>query len=353
MRIGPIGRRARGDIGRAAARDRLRVLVVAHREQVNGYYRSLPLQHLRGYGHFVHVELGTLRYDDLAAYDVVQVYRATNRELRGLVRQLRDLGVGIVWDNDDDMTAGDQRRHGALRSQSERAAIREMVSLAHVVTTPSPVLAEQYRSWGAAEAFVVDNFLAAWFTHRPQRSPGEVRVGWLAAKEHRDDLAALGISELLGAALERHPDLRVESIGVDLKLRSDRYENTMHLPFERLPERLARFDVGIAPLADTAFNRARSTVKLKEYASCGAAWLASPTGPYRGLGAAEGGLLVPDDGWAEALDRLISDVRERRKLAASGFRWAQSQMADREANAATWERPIVRAYELARAAVPA
>ncbi|MDO8184213.1 glycosyltransferase [Conexibacter sp. JD483] len=327
--------------------------MIAHPEQVNGNYRSLPLQHLRERGHFVHVETGSLSFGELADFDVAHIYRFANRELRGLVRQLREHGVAIVWDNDDDMASGDDRRRGALRSQSEVAGVREMLSLAHVVTTPSQLLAETYRAGGAREALVVDNFLPAWFSHRPETAAGEVRVGWVASKEHRDDLEALGIADLLAAALERHPALHVESVGIHLKLRSDRYRNTMHLPFDRLPARLARFDIGIAPLADTPFNRARSTVKLKEYASCGAAWLASATGPYRDLGATEGGLLVPDDGWADALDRLIADRRERQKLAASGNKWAQSQMANREANVTSWEHAIVRAHELAGAAVAA
>ena len=39
-------------------------------------------------------------------------------------------------------------------------------------------------------------------------------------------------------------------------------------------------------------NRARSNIKLKEYAAAGACWLASPIGPYVGLGEKQGGRLV-------------------------------------------------------------
>jgi glycosyltransferase involved in cell wall biosynthesis len=42
--------------------------------------------------------------------------------------------------------------------------------------------------------------------------------------------------------------------------------------------RIARFDVGVAPLLDTEINRCKSAFKLKQYMSCGVPVLASPIG---------------------------------------------------------------------------
>jgi glycosyltransferase involved in cell wall biosynthesis len=95
------------------------------------------------------------------------------------------------------------------------------------------------------------------------------------------------------------------------------------------------FDIGIAPIADLPGNRARSDIKVKEYAASGVPWLASPVGPYVGLGEPEGGRLVPDDGWFEALDRLVSRRRERKRLGRRGERWAKGQTID--AGADRWE----------------
>src|SRR5207302_1085104 len=82
-----------------------------------------------------------------------------------------------------------------------------------------------------------------------------------------------------------------------------RYRHDPYLPFAELPRRLSRWDIGIAPLADIPFNLARSDIKLKEYAASELPWLASPVGPYAGHGEAQGGRLVPDDGWFEALNQ--------------------------------------------------
>ena len=99
-----------------------------------------------------------------------------------------------------------------------------------------------------------------------------------------------------------------------LALQSSRYEHIREVPFVDLLKVASRIDIGIAPLADTVFNRSRSNVKLKEYASGGAAWLASPVGPYRGLGEDQGGMLVEDGDWMSAIDLLIRDRRRRRRL---------------------------------------
>ncbi len=70
-------------------------------------------------------------------------------------------------------------------------------------------------------------------------------------------------------------------------------------------------------------------------------WIASPVGPYLGLGEAEGGWLVPDDGWFEALDRLATHEHERRQLAHNARAWAMTQTID--ALADRWEAVFAEA----------
>ena len=51
----------------------------------------------------------------------------------------------------------------------------------------------------------------------------------------------------------------------------------------------------MAPLADTAFNRCKSSIKTLDYAAIGAAVLASELDVYRGSVAdGPGGMLVPN-----------------------------------------------------------
>ena len=134
--------------------------------------------------------------------------------------------------------------------------------------------------------------------------------------------------------------MQLLTVGVRLPIDSERYRHVLEVPFLDLMKAIGAIDIGIAPLADTPFNRCRSDIKLKEYAAGGAAWLASPLGPYRALGEREGGMLVGDDGWYAALDMLVRKSRLRKRLSKRALVWAKTQTVDKHAG--TWETAFER-----------
>jgi glycosyltransferase involved in cell wall biosynthesis len=119
--------------------------------------------------------------------------------------------------------------------------------------------------------------------------------------------------------------------------------------FDRLPEVMAGWDIALAPIAPTAFNAARSNIKLKEYAAGGTPWLASPVGPYRAMGEKQGGRLVPDDRWYEELLSLVDSARQRRKLAKNAAKWVVGETLERNLDA--WETTLETAVNSARGGV--
>src|SRR5205807_2938300 len=132
----------------------------------------------------------------------------------------------------------------------------------------------------------------------------------------------LGIADALRQVVAEHENVRVECIGVNLRLK-ERYRHLASVPFRELPSRIGGFDIGIAPLADIPANRARSDIKLKEYAASGVPWLASPVSPYVRLGENQGGRLVTDDAWFEALDYMVTHRFKRARLARKANAWAK------------------------------
>jgi glycosyltransferase involved in cell wall biosynthesis len=331
----------------------MRVTALVMEGIVNAIYRSLvPMQALAERGHTVHLEEREQIRDPgaLLERDVVHITRMYSPEAVRVARRLREAGVALVYDNDDDVSATHVgHEYDRLTRQQILSGITAMVRCAHVVTTPSDAIAERYREMGAEDVRVLPNCLPPIFRRQggiPARR--EVILGWLAAGEHKADLKALGLRGILERLLEAHPQLQVIGIGLPLDLRSDRYDPWPITAYGRLPELMSWFDLGIAPLIDTPFNRARSNVKLKEYAAIGAAWLASPVGPYAGMGEAQGGRLVADDRWYEEIERLILDAEARRGLAQRGRAWVRGEYI--EAHIDLWESVLEDAVARATAA---
>jgi glycosyltransferase involved in cell wall biosynthesis len=344
----------------------MRIAAPIIEDQVNTTYRVVaPMQALARRGHAVYVDESDelRRPETLAEFDVVVLWRRFGDVFERLARQLADAGVGVVWDNDDDIAAIPKshpayKTQGGVHGHRVLTSMARMMRTAHVVTTSSRTLADRYREASGADVRVIENYLPDTFAagaprpapRRPRwraaRPPAELVVGWVAATEHKADLDDLRIRAALERVLERHDDVRVVSVGLRLGLETDRYRWQPTVRFEELPEHIAAFDIGIAPLIDTRFNRARSNVKVKEYAALGVPWLASPIGPYADMGEQQGGRLVPDDGWAEALERLVEGHRERERLARRAADWGRRETVGEHAH--RWEEALGEAVERAR-----
>jgi hypothetical protein len=326
----------------------------------NSNYRAIfPMRALEQRGHEVLWPTSLERdlpLGDLQGCDLVHCFRRLDRS-RDL-KQLMQRGVVVSFDNDDDFGAADMTSSadgrletGGKARKANAKRFTEILRLTRVVdlaTTPSEVLAEEYRTAGAEHVAVIENRLDGELDGFGAKAahPGVV-VGWMAGSEHERDLSLLPIIDVLQRLLDAHSELRVVTIGLRLPLRSERYEFRPKVPFGKLLESMADIDIGIAPLADTAFNHARSDVKLREYGAVGAAWLASPVGGYREHGSSEGGRLVGDGEWFDVLDGLIRGGFRRRRLSRQALKWARSQTIDRHAS--QWEEEFTRAMERGRA----
>ncbi|HEX6828508.1 MAG TPA: glycosyltransferase [Burkholderiales bacterium] len=91
--------------------------------------------------------------------------------------------------------------------------------------------------------------------------------------------------------------------------------------------------VGLAPLLDSQFNRARSFVKVFDITRCGAVGIYSDTPPFRGnITHGREGLLLPNDPleWAKAVESLMSDPARRRVMHQAAVAWCRARSRDPE-----------------------
>ncbi len=157
-------------------------------------------------------------------------------------------------------------------------------------------------------------------------------IGWGGSKGHEQDVAA--IAPVIEDFLARHEDAVFSFMGWPPMFTRcfDALPEEQALmrpagPIEAYFDFLATLHVGLAPLADTEFNRCRSDIKMVEYAAHGVVPVLSDAAPYRVHGNhGDNTLLFADNGiLADHLERLYQDSAYRRDLAERAYRFASNR----------------------------
>ena len=230
-------------------------------------------------------------------------------------------GKPVVYDTDDDFEATPPDHAFFPHLTPLLPFIRNTIARAACVTVSTTALAAVYAG-RARQVRVLPNFLpdALWRLAVPPQRP-VAAIGFAATPSHAADLARL--TPALGA-LARQPDFTGRFVFFGCPTPPDFPAGATAIPFSadyadyaaRLP-RLG-LSIGLAPLADTPFNRVKSAVKWQEYTAAGAVSVCADLPPYREV-VEDGrtGLLVgPDPGdWVQAVARLVADAGLRRRLA--------------------------------------
>ena len=156
---------------------------------------------------------------------------------------------------------------------------------------------------------------------RTAEPPGRrLRLGWTGTSSNLPQLAAIrGAIESLGDRVELEV-LSDENLNAwaELHTWSVPVITTRWTRAEELAA-LARFDIGLMPLADTAWNRGKCGFKLIQYLATGLPAVASPLPVNAAIAAGGAALLAESVGeWAAALQRLVDEASLRSDLAKRG-----------------------------------
>jgi glycosyltransferase involved in cell wall biosynthesis len=225
--------------------------------------------------------------------DIVVLQRPLMYFMPDVINMLHARGIKVVVELDDDFHAAQTANlafmlnHPRTNAAQNWHHLGNCVRKADLVTVSTPALAQRYGSHGRVVMLrncVDDDYLEF-------HSKGDGRtVGWAGSTiNHPTDLQATrgGVA----MALDDHPDWRFMCVGgakyvdavqegLELKKPPDA---TPLRPLDLHPLVVSMIDVGIAPLADLAFNHAKSYLKGLEYAALGIPFVASDMPEYRRL----------------------------------------------------------------------
>lgn len=286
--------------------------------------------------------------------DVIVIQRVSFATMAEAIPIMRKRGTAVVVDMDDWVTRIDPSNpaffgfhekfgHALHNSRNIEAACRD----ATMVTVSTPALLPVYAGHGRGQ--VLENRVPAWYLGLPHEDAAT--VGWGGSiHSHPRDLQELGPAvarvvrsgfEYWGAGPNYEGDLGDQGVRRALGLTApgdERLEvdTTGNTSMADWPRAVATMGVGVAPLADTDFNRAKSWLKPLEYMACGVPWVGSPRAEYARLAELTGvGLLAERErDWYARLKRLMTDRSLRLEQSAAG-------------RAAVAEHPFQFTYEAA------
>lgn len=246
--------------------------------------------------------------------DVIVLQRISSPKALASMRWMRAQGIAVVLDVDDAMWAV-PRPNPAWRPWIGKGGWRvfeQACREADLVTCTTRTLASRYGSHHRVT--VIPNRIPAWYLQVPRCDPGP-RIGWAGSlATHPGDLAPL-----------TNVIPRLEGLdGIDVVGPADGVADVLGHPitatgwveWDEYPLAIAEtVGVGVASLARSTFNEAKSALKPLEYAALAVPAVVSATRPYRDLARTVPTLTADSDGaWVASLNRLLGYQQEREDL---------------------------------------
>jgi hypothetical protein len=335
-----------------------------------GFYRMIwPAQALLAQGHDVQVVMPKQRgfslraevHDDTvvdAFYpedaDVIVLQRITHEQLVDAITIMRRKGAAVVIDIDDDLAAIDPSnpawramhpKHG-YSSKHSWLNTQRACDAATMVTVSTNSLLPLYARH--SRGMVLQNCIPERYLDVKHQDSD--MLGWGGALHvHPNDVQVMGPS--IARLMVGNSKFQVVGPGTGVAKALGCSEDSVIATGNRdlhveWPEALSTLGIGVAPLADTRFNKSKSWLKVLEYSSLGVPWVASPRDEYRRAYANSGAGLLANKPkqWLTKLRELQQNEAQRRELSAAGRAWGAQQTI--EGNAWRWLEAWAAAYEL-------
>jgi hypothetical protein len=242
--------------------------------------------------------------------DVIVLQRPANGMLVRCIPHLQANGIAVVVDVDDDLShihpanPAFKGMHPKVNPENNWQWIERACQVASLVTVSTPALEQVYGSHGRVRLL---RNLVPFGVISPPRPAETFRLGWPGSlHSHPDDLrAARGLARRVtrvGFRVIGDPVGVAREIGVH----DDLVTGTDLVPFGKWLPTVAQLELGVAPLADTRFNVAKSWLKPLELCAAGVPWIASATPEYTRLAAYGAGMVAAKNGWDKALSVALS-----------------------------------------------
>lgn len=208
---------------------------------------------------------------------------------------------------------------------TRRDYFRASFKRADMVSTTTSILQDTFKEINK-NTVVLPNLIDIGLFPQIECVKKEIRVGWQGGVSHYEDLfmVSLAIKEIIkkyeNVKFVFFGDTRFYGLFKDIP--QDRIEWHSWVQNVAYPYKLAtlNLDIGICPLIDNVFNRAKSAIKYLEYSAIGVPTIASDMPPYsKVITDGKDGILADEDEWFNAIEGLVNDKIKRNVLVKNAF----------------------------------
>lgn len=254
--------------------------------------------------------------------DLMVFQRVSHKQVAHAVELIRAKGVAVVVDMDDDLScihpanpAFDFMRPGGQHPDHSWHNAQQACDNATLVTVTTEPLRKRYGRTGNGRIF--DNYVPSYMLDI-EHADSDV-IGWPGSvHSHPLDLHEMGSAP---SRLAR--DGRSLAVIGDGKGVQEIWGVPVHasgvVDLHEWGRAVTKLGIGVAPLADTAFNAAKSWLKVAEMSAVGVPWVASPRAEYSRMHRLGAGLLAKDQkDWYRKLSQLADSAAMRQELSEQG-----------------------------------
>lgn len=272
-------------------------------------------------------------------YDTFVLQRQSTPFMLDIVDRLKAKGKFVIGELDDDFwhLHKDSPVYGYWYDNdfANLRVLEAFLRKCDRVTNTTKLLADILRQFNR-DVVVVPNYLPARTWDVPKRTNERLVVGWAGGEPHGMDMPLL---QFMGQIVKDH-DIEFQVCGRQQYPFDFPYTVVAPRDIEHYPEILAGFDIGLAPIIDTQFNRSKSDLKHVEYGRMSIPAVFSKVGPYQeGVRHGVDGFLAGNPGdFLKYTKRLIEQPRLREQISKAARRKAEKRGIDR--NLHRWERAL-------------
>jgi len=310
------------------------------------YRTKRPLETLNKAGidaKYIQIESDVYFYDQLKS---VQLYGIYPFQFYKTLQTLKDDGIKIVYDMDDAVDLIDVNNPFYYAVKKDANSSNEILKYADHITVATSYIKDILSKKTNKLITIVPNSFdeKEWLYPRPVREG--IRIGFVGSCTHIADLilvlpAIINLQTkynitflIMGFGTQSYsewyrdfsysctPEALKQLEFFNSLMTQIRFEWVPYVDFVNYPSTLINLslDIGICPLQDIPFNKARSASKAMEYTLSGALAIASNLLPYQ---TDKNSILVNDDGWEDALEFYINNKEKREEMIKSHLEWTR------------------------------